>query len=261
MGKYDFIIDNMTWSYSRLNSFDDCPYAWKLNYIEENRGQDGFFGQFGSFCHYLLEKFAKNELSMFELSQVYEDEYAKHITYKAPPNKYVDLGQKYYNVGKEYFDNFTGFGEYEVIDVERKVQFMIDKYKITGYIDLIVKNKDGEIEIVDHKSKDLKARTTRKTPTKSDVELDHYLMQLYLYSIPVYESEGKYPTKLNFNAFRNGTWIQEDFKLEKLEETKQWVVDTINKIKSEDKFLPKSEQFFCWYLCSMRDRCSFKPRY
>jgi len=258
---YNFIIGNMIWSYSRLNGFYNCPYAWKLQYIDENKSENGFFGEYGSFCHLVLEKYFNNEISMFELSQFYEDEYKNNIKHYAPPNAYVDLGIKYFDKGKEYFDNFSGIDDYEILGVEKKVAFNIEKYKFTGYIDLLVKNQDGDLEIIDHKSADIKPRSNRKKETKGDIKLDEYLRQLYLYSIPVYDEYKVYPKYLNFNVFRCGEWIKEPFQIEKLEEAKQWVIDTINKINNESAWLPLSDEYFCNHLCSMRKICEYKPRY
>ena len=75
-----FIIDAMTWSFSRLNSFDNCPYEWRLNYIDNEKRKDNFFAQFGSLCHGILEDYAKNKLSLFEVSDAYEDRFPKMVT-------------------------------------------------------------------------------------------------------------------------------------------------------------------------------------
>jgi hypothetical protein len=257
MNNYNLTIDNMKWSYSRLNSFYECAYCWKLQYIDENKSKDGFFGEYGSFMHEILEKFAKNELSMFELSSKYEEGYNNAVKHRAPPNAYVDLGEKYYNIGKEYLDNFEGFGDYEILDVEKKVDFTINNIRITGFIDLLAKNKDAKLAIIDHKSADLKPRSSRKKVTKGDEKLDSYLRQLYMYSIPVFEEFGEYPVELNFNAFRSGVWIREPFDMKKLEETKKWIFDTIDLIKAETLWLPKSEEFWCKWICSMRHKCEF----
>ncbi len=260
MGEFDFAIDNMVWSYSRLNSFYDCPYSWLLNYIYGNKSENGFFGEYGGFCHEVLEKFAKGELSTFELSGYYEQHYKTNIVHDAPPNAYVDLGEKYFNVGKEYFDNFQGFNDYKILEVEKKVDFKIEGYKFTGFIDLLARNKQGQIEIIDHKSADIKPRSNRKKETKGDAKLDDYLRQLYMYSIPIYDEFGEYPARLNFNAFRVGNWISEDFKIEALKDTKKWVVETINNIKQETKWLPKGDEYFCLCICGMRRICDLKPR-
>lgn len=116
----NFIIDSMTWSFSKINSFfNGCKYAWKLQYLNEEQGEPNCFGLYGSYIHKVLEKYFKGELNIFELSQYYQDNYCKEVTEPFPPNKYVDLGEKYYKNGLEFFNNFEGF-YYNVIDVEKK---------------------------------------------------------------------------------------------------------------------------------------------
>ena len=44
-----FVIDTMLWSFSRLNSFYNCPYEWYLKFIECKQGRKNYFGQYGSF--------------------------------------------------------------------------------------------------------------------------------------------------------------------------------------------------------------------
>ena len=58
----DFIISQMRWSFSRLNSFDTgCRYEWYKHYIECEPAKQGFFGAYGGFCHKCLEKYAKDK--------------------------------------------------------------------------------------------------------------------------------------------------------------------------------------------------------
>ena len=61
----DFILDTMTWSFSRLNAFYNCAYEFYLHYIECNKSENGFFGEYGSLIHKILEKYEKGELSLF----------------------------------------------------------------------------------------------------------------------------------------------------------------------------------------------------
>lgn len=44
----DFLLGTMQWSFSRLNSYYNCPYEWKLHYLECNKSENGFFGEYGS---------------------------------------------------------------------------------------------------------------------------------------------------------------------------------------------------------------------
>jgi RecB family exonuclease len=250
---YSFIIDNMTFSFSRLNSFLQCPYQFKLQYINEIKGVQNFFAEYGSYCHSILEKYSKNELSMFELASEYEKNYWQSINFKAPPNKYVDLNQSYYEQGLDYFENFMGFESYEILEVEKEVNFKIDKYKFTGYIDLLLKDKNENLHVVDHKSSDPKSKNSEKA--------QEYFKQMYFYSIPIFEEYGKYPVQLHINAFRKQQWFTEDFDINKVEEVKNWALETINKIKMETKFLPKSDHYFCSFLCNFRNGiCEYIPQ-
>ena len=47
----DFLLGTMQWSFSRLNSFYNCPYEWFLHYIQCNKSENGFFGEYGSLIH------------------------------------------------------------------------------------------------------------------------------------------------------------------------------------------------------------------
>ena len=63
-----------------------------------------------------------------------------------PHNKYVDLGEKNYNSGIEYYTNFEGFDEIgEIVDAEIKVTTDLEdwdiKYQFTGFIDLLIKKR------------------------------------------------------------------------------------------------------------------------
>lgn len=54
MGEVSYrpLIEAMTWSYSRLEIFDDCPYRWFLTYIHtpKLKKEDKFYAAYG-FVH------------------------------------------------------------------------------------------------------------------------------------------------------------------------------------------------------------------
>src|SRR5574344_2070310 len=105
----------MTWSFSRLNSFYNCPYEWYLRYVECNDAENGFFGEYGTLVHKTLEKYSKGEISLFELNDYYDENFNKIINHDAPYNKYVDIRQSYYDKGIEYINNIDlDFSKYEI---------------------------------------------------------------------------------------------------------------------------------------------------
>jgi hypothetical protein len=210
------------------------------------------FAEWGSFGHSLFERYFKGELEFFELSNEYAEKYDANVRTKFPPNTYVNLNQKYYDVGKEYFDNFEGlFDDCERLGVEQEIHINIGGYRFVGFIDLILRDKNG-ILIIDHKS---------KSKFKTKKEKDEYLTQLYLYSIYIYEKYGDYPYCLMFNMFRANEMVEEKFDIKKYEAAKKWVVDTISEIYKDECFDPKQEPFFCNYICSCSAYCKCSDKY
>ena len=154
----DFLLDTMTWSFSRLNSFYNCPHEWYERYVMCQKGENGFFGEFGGCCHKVLEKYEKGEISLFEISQEYEKLFSEMVVHDAPPNKYTDIKQSYFDKGLDYFDNIDlDLENYEILGVEKEVKFQIANKDFIGYIDLLLKEKSkGKIIILDNKSASIK---------------------------------------------------------------------------------------------------------
>ena len=69
--KYSNIISDFTWSYSRINQFEMCPYAFLLNYIKHTPKKPLFFSDYGSFIHKLIEQYLNGELKKDELAGEY----------------------------------------------------------------------------------------------------------------------------------------------------------------------------------------------
>jgi hypothetical protein len=250
------IISDFTWSFSRLNCYYTCPYSAKLQYVDCIKGEDNFFGQFGTFSHKLLERYFKGELSLFELTDEYENTYFDVIICPPPRHKTADIGQNYFDEGYEYFSNFEGFADYEIISVEEKIKFEINGYKFITIPDLIVRNLNKRIEIVDHKSEDLKE--PKREFTKVSEKFEEKIRQLYLNSYAVHLRYGEYPEFLNFNIFRKGRWIKHPFNMDEYNDTIKWAMDTIDKYKKETKWSPKSEYYYCSHICNFRNMCDFK---
>lgn len=250
----------MQWSFSRLNSFYNCPYEFKLHYIDCCKSEQNFFSEYGSLIHSILEKYAKGELSLFDLNQYYEEHFNEMILHDAPPNKYVDIRQSYFDKGIDYLDNIDlDFSKYEILGVEKKVEFELFGKKFIGFIDLLVRDKDtGEIEIIDHKSASIKILKNGNI-SKSDQQ--HFLdfkRQLYLYSVPIVKEYGSV-SKLKWNMFKDRKWIEIPWKKEECDETIQWVKDTLELIAQETKWAPHPDSYYCRNLCGQRNNaCEYK---
>lgn len=255
-----FVIGTMRWSFSRLSAFYNCKKEWYWQYVLANRGAESSFGQFGSFCHEILEKYAKGELDLFSLAPYYEEHYSERITLPFPPNNYVDLAQKYYDMGLEYFSSLAlNLDRYEILGVEKEVHFNIGGKEFIGFIDLLLKDKlTGEITILDHKSATLKILKSGKVSKADQAHFEDFKRQLYLYSIPVIKEYG-HVDKLKWNMFKQGTFIEISWDKNEFEDALQWAEDTLKLIENETEFAAEPDEFYCRNLCSMReDYCPYR---
>lgn len=258
---YTHIIDNMVWSYSRIKSFEMCPYRFYLKYIwpklPENSGKrlepkDMFFSSYGSFVHKLLEHYFRNEMTQRELIRSYLRDFKTEVKARAPNPK---IFKSYFDGGLQYLKEIAPL-PYDMVAVEKEVNFKLDGIPFVGYIDFLGE-KNGELFVVDNKSRMLKPRSHRQKPTKSDMELDSYLKQLYIYSYAVEEEYGMLPKALCFNCFRNNTLIMEPFNVEAYSDSKRWLMDSISEIRKEKEFKPAIEYFQCTHLCEMQGDCEY----
>lgn len=255
------IIGTMKWSFSRLNSYDNgCHYEWKRHYIDCEKAKQGFYGAAGAFAHSLLEKYCKGELGLWDLSPYFEEHFAEEVHYDAPPNKFIDIKQDWFDKVLNYFDNIDlPIDKYKVCGVEKPLDFMVDKYPFVGFIDLFLQDHtDGKYILCDHKSSSIKVL---KSGAISKSDSDHFLAfkrQQYLYSKPIIEEFGEGCIKeLWWNMFKDGRYIKIPFNEKEYQDTLKWAIDTIHRIENETEWLPNPSYFYCWNLCGM-SYCEYK---
>lgn len=228
MGQNDFILDGMRWSFSSVNTYNTCPQAFKLGYLDALPRVDNAFSDWGTFMHSIMEAYFRGEVEFFELSQMYVDSYKDNVVCEFPPNKFCDLSERYYTAGKEYLDKFEGlFENCEVVGVEQKVFLEIDGRPFVGVIDLLIRSKTG-LRVIDHKS---------KSALKTKKERMEYARQLYLYSLYVREKYGEWPEMLVFHMMRaGGELVEIPFVEADAVAAKRWFLETIDAIYEDAKF-------------------------
>ena len=257
-----FIISTMKWSFSRLNSYySGCPYEFKRHYIECEPSKNNFYGAGGGFAHKTIEKYAKQELEVWDLPMYFEEHFAEEVPYDAPPNKYKDLKQDWYDSVLEYFNNIDlPIDDYEVVGVEQQVDFEIEGYPFIGFIDLLLRDPaDGKLILCDHKTSILK-RLKSGEISKSDQE--HFLAfkrQQYLYAKAILEEFGEGSIKeLWWNMLRQGDIIKIPFNKDEYNGAHDWALNTIHRIEKETEWLPNPEMWYCNYLCGQSYGCQYK---
>lgn len=242
----------MRWSYSRVNSFKDCQYKWFLKYIKGIKEFPQFYAWYGKFIHKLIEEYYIGKIKKESLTTAFLINFSKDVKGLRPKSSIV---KNYIEAGKTYFNNFKPF-PYKTIAVEKEIEFDINGVPFICFIDYIGED-NGDIIIIDNKSRKLNQRSKGKKPTKNDKLIDDMMKQLYLYSAAIKKEYGVFPKYLCFNCFFNGEFIKEEFDIQKYNETIDWVINTIKSIEDTGEFPANPEYFRCKYLCGVSDCCDF----
>lgn len=246
-------ISNMVWSYSRIHSFEDCPYKWYLRYVMGIKEEPQFYSSYGSFVHEILERYYKGELPKERMLPEFLSNFSKKVEGERPS---AGILQSYIQQGVALFKDYRPL-PYDVIAVEKKVGYSINGYKFTGIIDL-VGNKEGKLCVIDHKSRKLRQRSGRRKPTAKDEELDEMMKQLYIYAAAIEQEYGRTPDIIGFDCFRNQELIEEPFDQEAYRQALDWAISRIELIIKCTEFTPRPDSFFCNNLCGLGDECCYR---
>lgn len=252
---YKPLIEDMTWSYSRLEAFDSCPYRWYLQYLHypKLKKQKKFYAEYGLLMHDVLENYFKGLMTKEKAAVSFMTRFHGATDVGGKPK--ANVVTNYFKRGVEYLKNLQPM-KFEMVAVEERVDFDLGGHPFTGRIDFLGM-ENGEYVVVDNKSRDLKQRSGRKEPTVKDKELDSMLKQLYIYSKGVEEKFGKLPVKLCFNCFKNGVFIEEPFDEGAYHKAIDWATNKMKEIADTEEFYPNGDFFTCRYLCDYSKECCY----
>lgn len=211
-----------------------------------------FFSDYGALMHRAIEMRLNGKLSDGDLVPYYLSNFRREVRGRAPTRT---VFKSYFEQGLQYLSHMN-FPYPAPVGVEKRVDFFIGGKPFTGIIDCVAEQGGSPI-ILDHKSRSLKPRSSRKRPTKSDGELDAYLRQLYLYSVPVRDQFDTYPGRLEFNCFRTGQLISEPFLEDAFEKTKEWALQMVEQITENDDWRPDMDYWKCRFLCDLNHHCEY----
>ena len=238
------------YSFSKLNAFLTCRYGYKLTYIDHLKGIGNCFSSFGCEVHSLMERLAKEELSLWDLVSTYEWEFDSAVPEPFPKSKFCpNMRELYYNQGLEFLQNFPGFEGKKILEAESKFDLPIDDWIFNGIIDLVYEDENGRLVLQDYKS---------KASFKSKKEQMEYARQLYLYSMHIKEKYGKYPDILKFLMFRKNHYVEIPFNEKSLEEAVNWARNTVKEIRDCWDYYPSCDDFYAQNLCNHREYCDCK---
>jgi len=260
-------------SFTDLQTYNSCPYKYKLGRILKLPTQGSPSMTFGSVMHKTLEEFFKllMEINAVKQDALFNEPAKPNASGKitAPPieklyeffdvfwrsDSYLDTRQRedFYQKGKIILADFYKTNDTEgwtiPLALETKFTVKIGGGIITGRIDRIDMRSSGKLEIIDYK--------TGKSKDKLDSESKEQLLiyQVALEQLPQFKSIGNCE-KLTYYYLDDNTklsFLGNEKDIEKIDDK---ISEAINNIQSGN-FQPKPEKYYCGH-CDFRDICDFR---
>ena len=244
------------YSHSRLNCYEQCPQKYKLKYIDKVKTEveQSIEAFLGSRVHETLEKLYQDLKyqkmnTLDELLDFFHNEWKKNwddsiviVKEEYGPENYIKMGEKFIT---DYYNKYKPFDQGRTISLEERVLITLDdagEYKLQGFIDRVMESKEGYYEVHDYK-------TNSRLPLPDYLDNDR---QLALYAIGIKE---RYPdvkdVKLIWHFLAFDKEIDSTRTEKELEALKKDVIDLIEKIESDEKFIVNPSLLCDW--------CEFKP--
>ncbi|MBU2612687.1 MAG: PD-(D/E)XK nuclease family protein [Nanoarchaeota archaeon] len=243
------------YSHSKLSTFEQCRYKYKLRYIDKIPSpiKKSIEAHLGECVHDALEWLYKNVIrgkipEIDGLIEKYSHSWSEKdseeilIVRDLKKQDYFEKGVKFlidYYIKHRPFDDGT-------LETEKRIWVNLEEnspHKIIGYIDRLVYNKEkDQYEIHDYK-------TANTLPNREKFEADR---QLALYSIAIKDLYGREkPVILTWHYLNYNMKITSIRTNEELEKLKK---DTINLIKEIEKTteFPPTKSILCEW-------CEYKP--
>ena len=274
--------DKKIYSYSRLESYHNCPYAYYITYIEGNRSEHNIYSFLGSVVHELLEELQQKIINNDDAIEKFENAVteADMLGYEWMSDS---VKNKYIVAIKHYLEHYKPIKCDEYF-IEEYFEIPVGDKWMKGYIDLYTIT-DGVIDIYDYKTSSSSSFTGKdaykkmrqmilygiaikqKHPDKEIRSMNFDMLKYY--KVPSKRSKLGYTLKdrstidiLDFTTEFTPAYVSAEFTPEVVNEVTEYVCNTVNEIESLDKdlscyekgFDPKKD-FFCKTLCSLRDRC------
>lgn len=264
MSSIDYIIDEITFSYSSLSSFSTCKYAFKLSYIDKVLPRESnFFGEFGTLTHDTLEQYFGGKLEAYQLSQYFADTFNTTVR-TSPPQYPAGMLERYKDGGLTFFNNFSfDMDKYDMLGIEEKLTGNIKGVKFTGRPDLVLREKSSKLNyLVDYKSSTPFWTDKRSGKAKEDAgKIEGYAKQMHIYTYLL-------RTISNIKIDNIMLWFTRldkkyiiPWEQKKEEEVTEWVLDVVKQIKAEETFeYNNSNSFFCNQLCDVREHCIYRAK-
>ena len=254
------------YSFSQLNTFNNCPQKYKLLYIDNIKKKDeSIEGYLGKTVHEVLEWIYNNKFEYCVWDKI-ENKYEELWDKNWHCDIYISIIKRQYNknhfkkIGLEclrnYYKNQGGpYLKYDhIISTEVVVETRIGKYKFKGIIDRLDENEDS-INIHDYK--------TGKPKSQLMMNKD---LQLVIYLLAIQKKRKTKKIILNWHFLKHAKVQKQHIRVTKnqteIEKNKEDVIKNVEQIvkAKKNKDFPPNENFLCNW-CYLWEYCESKKQY
>ena len=207
-------------TFSAVDHYIICPFRFYLTYVLEFQTPEGERQVYGTVVHNCLKKLhslmaQKKEINVIDIVDIVDTYCKEENTRKYRDGLITDL-YHYYEDIREYVK--------EIIDVERPFSHVSSDLIINGQVDLVIKNKDDELEIVDFKAH-----------KKEGIKQTNVDIQLRTYNMVLNSLYGQKISKISAYAFKDRVRVEFSNSDGEIEKTKQ-IIEEVEKSINEGKF-------------------------
>ena len=228
-------------SFTRLRVYLECPWKYKLQFLDGRRIPLTPASSLGLSLHRALEAFHRKDAgSLEDLLDCYDDRWLG--------SGYPDdeTKERWYQKGQRILEGYherEPDRRTEIVGVEREFVYPLGDHTVRGMIDRLDRHPDGRHEVIDYK-------------THLDFETEAQLaddLQLRFYGLGVREALGVTPALLSVDYVAVGRRVSVPYDASKEAALKALIVKTADAIdagafEADTAYCPK---------CAYRETCPF----
>lgn len=137
-------------SYSQVRAYLDCPWSYKLRYVDFWKGPRSPRSAVGQSVHRTLEAYHREKASELERMLELYDENWVHEGFPTPQEQ-MEWHAKGARILETYWTEDRNRRS-EILHVEREFQFPLGPHTVRGIIDRIDRRPGGDVDLIDYKT-------------------------------------------------------------------------------------------------------------
>lgn len=273
-------------SYSQIDTFEQCPKKWTFKYVDKIDFEEKNISlDYGSAVHKGLENAfielkTNNKLSKDELLKLVQD-LSTDYQWGDKNEELLSYAISDMNRLIAYEGFYERVKDKEIVGIEDEFNLKIPSMfngdpidiNIKGYIDLIYRDDDGKLVVVDHKTSNKKFDKNKRRNN----------LQIPIYFMAIKNKYGEYPKSGIYNFTKLNTF-QESLFTEKVtneqkgsmdkrnpkeiwakdpKQTKKEIIQTfkdMNNIKKREEAKPSPLCFWCKFKTICHSASNWKPK-